>query len=331
VRQTFQIWTVMESIVAVTGLAGVLILSVFVAPPSSHAASKRVFYVNSYHEGYPPSDEAMGAIREILKSAGIETRVDFLDAKRSPDEGGLAERGLRIAAEIEAFRPNLVIVSDDDAVKYVVVPRFRAGPLPVVFCGVNWSADQYRLDPSRATGMLEVVPVEEAIRELRAAFPGARRLRVLSEDSVSERSNRELLDPKYRALGLEPSYSLVGNFEAWKNEFLRAQREADLIYLPTNGAIRGWEAQAARGWVRTHIAKPVFTCDDFMMPYAAFGLTKVAREQGEWAAKTALRILGGARPADIPIVRNRQTRCFVNPGLASRIGFSAPGSCAVCE
>ncbi len=331
VRQTFQIWTVMESIVAVVGLAGVLFLNMFVAPPAGHAASRRIFYVNSYHEGYPPSDESMGAIREILKNAGIDTKVAFLDAKRSPDAGGLVERGRRIAAGIRAFRPDLLIVSDDDAVQYVVVPWFHAGPFPVVFCGVNWSAGRYRLDAKTTTGMLEVVPVEEAIRDLQAAFPGARTLRVLSEDSVSERSNRELLDPTYRALGLEPSYSLVPDFEAWKNEFLRAQQEADLIYLPTNGAIRGWDAQAARAWVRAHIAKPVFTCDDFMLPYAAFGLTKVAGEQGEWAAKTALRILGGARPADIPIVRNRETRCFVNPGLASRIGFSPPGNCAARE
>ncbi len=150
----------------------------------------------------------------------------------------------------------------------------------------------------------------------------------MSEDSTSERSNRELLDPKYRALGLEPAYSLVSDFAAWKQEFARAQRDADLVYLPTNGAIRDWDAQAARAWVREHIQKPAFTCDDFMVPYAAYGLTKVAREQGEWAAQAALRILAGARPADISIVRNQQTRCFVNSGLARRINFSPSRACS---
>jgi hypothetical protein len=38
IRQTFQIWTVMESIVAVVGLAGTLLLSVFVSPRPSLAA-----------------------------------------------------------------------------------------------------------------------------------------------------------------------------------------------------------------------------------------------------------------------------------------------------
>jgi gluconate transporter len=328
IRQTFQIWTVMESIVALVGLAGVLVLNLVVPPPVSHAASKRVFYVNSYHEGYPPSDESMGAIREVLKNGGVEVKIAFLDAKRRPEAGGLAERAEQIAGEIRSFRPDLLIASDDDAVKYVVVPNFRNGLFPVVFCGVNWSAGQYDLPAAQVTGMLEVVPVEDALRDLMRAFPQSRKLLTMSEDSTSERSNRELLDPKYRALGLDPAYSLVADFATWKQEFLRAQRDADLIYLPTNGAIRGWNAEAARAWVREHIRKPVFTCDDFMIPYAAYGLTKVAREQGEWAAQTALRILEGARPVDIPIVRNQQTRCFVNSELAAKIGFLPSRACS---
>ncbi len=221
-----------------------------------------------------------------------------------------------MTAAIRAFRPDLLIASDDDAVKYVVAPYFRDGPMPVVFCGVNWSADKYRLPRQYVTGMLEVVPIEATLRAVRAAYPGARRLLVLSEDSVSERANRELLDARYRALGFEPHYAMVPDFAAWKQEFLRGQRDADVVYLPTNGAIKGWDKPAAIEWVREHIRVPVVTCDDFMMPYAVFGLTKIAREQGEWAANAALEILGGKSPGQIPIVENRRTRCFVNQALA---------------
>ena len=105
---------------------------------------------------------------------------------------------------------------------------------------------------------------------------------------------------------------------------MAAQSEAEVVYLPTNGAIRGWDDRAAREWVRNHIRKPVVTCDDFMMPYAVFGLTKVAREQGDWAGRAALEILHGKKPGEIPVTENRQTRCLVNPVLAARIGFQAP-------
>jgi ABC-type uncharacterized transport system substrate-binding protein len=148
---------------------------------------------------------------------------------------------------------------------------------------------------------------------------------------VSERSNRALLEPRYKALGFEPDFALVTDFEAWKREFAQAQEEADVVYLPTNGAIRGWNEEEAKAWVAVQIRKPVITCDDFMMAYCAFGLTKVAREQGEWAARTALRILAGEAPARIPATRNTQTKCYVNPALAARIRFQAPARLACTE
>jgi ABC-type uncharacterized transport system substrate-binding protein len=285
-----------------------------------------VFYVNSYHEGYPSSDEAMAAIREILGGEGVVLQVAFLDAKRQPSEQDSRRRVEETLASIRRFRPDLLIASDDDAVKYVLAPHYRDGPIPAVFCGVNWSARQYGLPTANVTGMLEVVPIEETLREVQRAWPNTRRLRVLSEDSVSERSNRESLDPRYKALGLDPTYELVAEFADWKRAFVTAQRDADVVYVPTNGAIRGWDAPAAVEWVRRYLRKPVVTCDDFMMPYAVFGLTKVAQEQGEWAARSALEILRGKRPGEIPVAVNQQTRCYFNPDLAALIGFVPPAS-----
>lgn len=325
IKQTFQIWTVMESIVAVVGLAGVLafqaVLPARVASTPMVAADvPRVFYLNSYHTGYPPSDEVQRGIEEAL-AVGTQLRIHHLDAKRQPTDDSLKRNAAAALAAIREFKPDLLIASDDDAVKYVVAPHFKAGPLPVVFCGVNWSCEQYGLPTAYATGMLETVPVEEALRVLQRHYPAARKLTVLSEDSTSERSNREQLDPLFRSLDFDPTYVLVSDFGAWKESFARAQSEADLVYLPTNGSIRGWDRAGAEAWVREHLRKPVFTCDDFMMPYAVLGVTKVAREQGEWAAQTALAILSGAKPAAIPVVRNRQSRAYLNPGLARQIGF----------
>ena len=314
VVRTFQIRAVMECVMA---LAGTLI-------PARAAEPPRVFYVNSYHEGYPSSDATMAAIREVLGRQGVVLQVAFLDAKRHPAEADVRRRAAEVLAAMRGFRPDLVIASDDDAVKYIVAPHYRSGPVPAVFCGVNWSARQYGLPTPNVTGMVEVVPIEDTLRELRRVRPGVRRLRVLTEDSLSERSSRELVGPRYQRLGFEADFVFVGDFEAWKSAFVAAQSQADVVYLPTNGAIRGWDARVAIEWVRSHIRKPVVSCDDFMMPDAVFGLTKAPREQGEWAARTALEILHGKKPGEIPVTENRQTRCLVNLVLAARIGFQAP-------
>ena len=85
--------------------------------------------------------------------------------------------------------------------------------------------------------------------------------------------------------------------------FITANAESDAIFLPTNGAIRGWKNDEAREFVGEHIQIPVFTCDDFMMEFSVMGITKVTREQGEWAARRALEILKGRSSSDIPVAR----------------------------
>jgi ABC-type uncharacterized transport system substrate-binding protein len=58
-----------------------------------------------------------------------------------------------------------------------------------------------------------------------------------------------------------------------------------------------------------------------MMPYAVFGITKVAKEQGIWASKTAKKILKGESPSNIPVTRNQESRIWLNARLAERIDF----------
>jgi ABC-type uncharacterized transport system substrate-binding protein len=283
----------------------------------------QVFYINSYHEGYGSSDDVMAGIKEVLGDK-VDLRISFMDTKRNSDPGFIQNKVKEIINEIEVYQPDVIIASDDNAVKYVIEPHFKNGKIPVVYCGVNWSADQYELPRAHVTGMLEVLPFIETVEAVKQSLPVIARLTVLSENSDSERKNKEVMDGLFKELELEVTFSLVDDFESWKSQFIHANASSDIIYIPTNGAIKNWDVKEAKTFVKEHIQKPVITCDDFMMPYAVFGLTKVAKEQGEWAAQTALKILQGAKPADIPITENRQSQAWINTTLAEKVGFMIP-------
>ena len=62
--------------------------------------------------------------------------------------------------------------------------------------------------------------------------------------------------------------------------------------------------------------------DDFMMPFAVFGLTKIQAEQGIWAAETALKILNGQDIRNFPLARNQQTQIWYNPVLVDILDIS---------
>ncbi len=229
-------------------------------------------------------------------------------------------------AAIEKFDPDVILASDDNAVKYIIEPHFKDGPVPVVFCGVNWSAEQYGLPSQYVTGMLEVLPLRQSLANLKAMYPQSSKLLVLSENTTSEQKNKSLLDSLYQKAGYQADYALVDDFETWKQSFVEGNQQADLIYFSTNGAIKNWNDTEAVDFIKENIQKPVFTGDDFMMKYAVYGLTKIAEEQGEWAANQALEILAGKDPAEIPLSRNQQTKAWLNPVLAEKIGFDLPDS-----
>jgi ABC-type uncharacterized transport system substrate-binding protein len=263
------------------------------------------------------------AIRYVLDSAeSIQLESFFLDSKRNPSPETIKQNVEFALEQIEHFNPDLIIASDDDAVKYLVVPHFKGREIPVVFCGVNWSAKQYGLPAQNVTGMLEVLPLRENLAQIKKFNPEAVKMLILSENSTSEQNNKVLLDTLFRSAGFEPEYHLVNEFSEWKTAFIAANRNFDLIYLPTNGSIKNWDKAEAIEIVSQNITVPVITCDDFMMPYCVFGMTKVASEQGQWAAKTALEVLNGKSIVEIPLSRNIKSKVFRNQKLAAKIGFN---------
>jgi ABC-type uncharacterized transport system substrate-binding protein len=296
-----------------TGLAG-----------CTDSALQKIVYVNSYHSGYDPSDEIKRAIEESFSPGKYSLQIFYLDSKRL-EESLLKQRTDSTLLIIQDINPDVLIVSDDYAVKYVAEPFLEISRAPVVFCGVNWSADQYDLPRRQVTGMLEVLPLKESLLFVKSHFRDAFRIAIVSENSLSEQNNKMLLDTLYRNAGFEPVYFMVNDFEEWKTAFISANSTRDLVYLPTNGSIKAWDDEAARKFVAGNITKPVFTCDDFMMDFCVFGFAKVPFEQGKWAAETAIQILDGKSPADIPISRNSQKTTWFNEVNAGKIDFS-PGS-----
>jgi ABC-type uncharacterized transport system substrate-binding protein len=285
--------------------------------------NRKVLFVNSYHEGYPSSDDTMEGMKQAFTGKAVELEIFYMDTKRNPAETHIKAKVEEVRGRIAEFSPDVIIASDDNAVKYLVARYLDHGEIPVVFCGVNWSADQYRLG-KHVTGMLEVSPLRECIDIFKRQNPGMNRLTVLSENTTSERNNTILLDTLYRNLGFDADYRLVDDFEQWKTAFREVSANTHIIFLPTNGAIRGWDREAAMHFVEEEIRVPVITCDDFMMDYAVFGLTKVFTEQGEWAALTALKILEGTPPASIPVTRNQRFKAYLNRKLAEHLCFELP-------
>jgi ABC-type uncharacterized transport system substrate-binding protein len=293
---------------------------------------KKLLYVNSYHEGYAWSDGIEAGLIKALdvrrREGGFDTsrsrvefRVFYMDTKRHRSEAFKRRAALAAKRLIRQWLPDIVVVSGDNAVKYLLAPYFRNAGLPFVYCGVNWDASVYGLPYANTTGMVEVKPVRDTLALLRRFARGGR-VGYIGADNLSNRRNAESIR---KEAGVDfAAGALVTGFGQWKRQYLRLQESVDMLIWLTPAGIRDWDADEAAAFILANTRIPSGSMSDDNVAYTLLGRVAIAGEQGWWAGTTALRILDGTPPAAIPPVTNRQSRLYLNMKLARRMGIKFP-------
>ncbi|MEN9849114.1 MAG: hypothetical protein RL368_1854 [Pseudomonadota bacterium] len=282
-------------------------------------AEKRVFILHSYNEQYPWTHKINESIRDVLNAKDIVSDTFYLDTKNHASEPEKLASAQMAKLQITKFKPDVVITSDDDAVKYVLMPYYKDSTLPFVFCGVNWDASIYGLPYKNATGMLEIELINEIVKNLQEYAKG-RRLGTLALDGFTERKWVGHYG-EYLGRAIDKSY-FPNTFEEWKDNFLRLQNEVDMVILLNPKGVKDFNMQQAQNFVENNIKVPTGSSIPWMSQMSLLGISLVPEEQGLWAAQAALAILGGRAPSNIPIVRNRQGRLFINLRIAEKLSIT---------
>jgi len=302
------------------GIAAILALALL--GPSPMALAQKCLYVSSYHQGYEWNDGIEKGIESVL-AGKCELDKFYMDTKRNTSIAFAESMALSAKRHIEASNPDVVIAGDDNASRFLVKPYYRDAALPIVFCGINWTVDEYGYPYQNATGMVEVIPIRPLLNALQAVVNPLIRGVYLSSDVYTEYKDFE----RYRKVFSEQGVGLDGVFVKtladWEQSYSDAQT-ADFIVLGNNAGINDWEKRSAARHAFKNARTFTVTNYDWMMPYAMFAMTKLPEEQGEWAAKVALSILAGEQPADIPIIVNRRWNILVNSKLLEKTDVSLP-------
>jgi hypothetical protein len=286
-------------------------------------ANKRVFILHSYDDEYTWTHSLNEAIKSVLSSSSVQSIIFYMNTKEYSSETDKLAVARMAKLQIDKFKPDVVITSDDNAVKYVLMPYYKNSTIPFVFCGINWDASVYGLPYKNATGMLEIGLVSEIVKNLQEHAKGTR-IGYLAMEGFTERRVAEYYG---RHLGrpLEKSY-FPNSFSEWKENFLSLQQEVDLLLLMSPKGIKDFDMQQAQNFVETNIKIPVGATLSWMAPMSLLGIVLRPEEQGAWAAQTALKIRGGQLPSNIPITRNREGTLFINMKIAKKLGITFKSS-----
>lgn len=299
-------------------LAAFLAIAILGGTADAADGMRRILHVDSYHQGNEWNDRIVAALRDTLTGKNVELRIVHLDAKRHPSEDEIRASALDVLREISDFKPDVVTVNDDPAAQYLLMPYLRDTATPVVFCGLNWDASAYGLPYRNTTGMVEVSPIPQIIRLMRQHARGPR-LGFLAEDTDVKRKELAFHERLF-GVTYEKTY-FVGSHKAWRDAFLRAQKEVDMLMIFGVGAIADWNPADARRLAEEHSEIPSGTDFEWLTPVSLIGVAKRPEEQGRWTAQAALRILDGVDPSSIPLTYNRDGELFFNMRIARQLGI----------
>lgn len=273
-------------------------------------------YISSYHQGYEWSDGIEKSMKNILQTKCNITQFD-MDTKRNKSEDFKIAQGLKAKSMIEKINPKLVIVSDDNAAKYVVQNHFKNSSIPFIFCGVNWTADEYGFPCPNVTGMIEVTPIKPLFEKATLISKGKKAI-FIGDNTETDKKDLIHFQKYAKKMGITLDSALVDLDSQWKEQYLKAQKKYDFVILGHNSAIKGWNDLVMMDFVVKNAKKFSVTTYSWMIPFAHYGLTIKPEEQGEWVANTALAVLKGYKVSDITITSNKTWDSWVNMNIINK-------------
>ena len=286
----------------------IIIISVLLLLPvlGCNKPSEKVLLIFSYHPEYSwVVDEARGA-EDILKDRGVETEKFYLDTKRNTSAEWKEKVAEEAVKKIEEFKPDLVIVFDDNACE-LVAKKYIGKSLPFVFCGMNGEPEDYGFPAQNITGVIERHHLVATVDLLKRLVPDVEKLAIITDDSPTSQAFITSMKKIKPPIEISEFYA-TNDFDAWKAKVKELQSKVDAIGIYVYHTIKekGGEAsllpEDVLGWTLENSKLPDFTFSDFTVSDGVLcGVTVSGYEQGRAAAEIAVRILNGEKPVDIDI------------------------------
>lgn len=305
-------------------------------------SKKDVLLLNSYRAGYSWTAEQVRGIESVLGSESylVDVWVEYMDAARNPGKRYREELRNLYRAKYGQKKIDAIISTDDEALAFLLDHHTELFPgTPVVFCGVNDLSLANRTPRALFTGVIEVWNSREVLDTALRLHPGTRNVYVVTDRRPTATSLRR----SYEEIGgVSPGLDTVfldGSTLSF-SEILDGLRRipehsvvitTEFVEDKTGNYFRKDEALSAM--VRA-------TKAPFYSPYISDlvgrGLVAASRNggfnHGGKAARLALRVLEGVRPADIPLETDKESQLVFDFNEITKRGISElqlPANCVV--
>ena len=308
---------------------------------------KRVYIVQSYEKGHVCGEPQAEGILDALRAGGWEVgrnlavKSYYMDTYRTnaAPEAMKAE-GARALAEIEDFKPDIVFVLDDAAVRQVMLPLVGRTDMSVVFSGMNGQPEIYdepkhyldsRARPgSNVTGVYEKLYVSQSLKVMAQAVPGLRdgKAVMITDGSPTGNGLTKQFELELKDIDIKWEVRRVKDWNEYTAliQTLNDDPTVKAIYpvaltLPVEGGGR-YAAAQIYDWTIANSRKPEMAINYFFARMGLFGGAVVNfNAMGKLAGQKGAKILAGTKAGDLPIEDAPDYAIVFNLRRASDLGI----------
>ncbi len=279
----------------------------------------RVFYLNSYQSSYSLGKKFTKTIEERAKENKLKLIVYFLSASSSDTPQQKAQKTIGVIQEINQFKPEVIIVSEDPGVERVIVPQLQQLDVPIIFTGVDWSARSYGLPPQKVIGMIDRPDLNMVYLNKAIVQDSISAIHVIGGNSEINRRAISYLTQWASNQNKDIVFNWANDIKQWGILFQEAQRENGLVLLLHEEGISDWDADEAEYIVSQYIKQPIVAFSSTLKKCAVFTYTASENEQANWAMDTALSAYSVSKGSAAQVSEYLQ---FYKPSLLEKINLA---------
>ena len=328
---------------------------------------KRIFVVSSYHKDYLWSQSTQKGLTEAMRSYGYLDNIeqiksftkndtivsskaiiikDWMDTKRKNSPQEIAQATYRIMQVIHAFKPNLVLLGDDNAANYIG-NQLLDTKVPVVFWGINGLPLKYGLIESmdspghNITGVWQAGYHKESVEFLKALVPEAKTFAILACDSVTTRPKVKQVQAlaKKGKLPLKLVDTVMTNsFSEFKKRVLELIPKVDAFFILNHDTFKDDQGNhvdmlTAGKWYLENVKKPEASHEG---QFVREGMLLTANDSGYNQAYKAFEMAydileQGLNPSHMRTIAPPRGPLMVNRKRAEMLGISLEDKMDVIE
>jgi len=325
-----------------------VLLSLIVFPIVGYSKSApKVYIVHSYHDTFEWTEKTHRGILQAFKDANMNPTyiIKYMDSKRKDGQDRLISLAKEIIQDIHKQKPDIIMLSDDNALKYVGNP-LKNSPYPIVFSGINADPrksgiiQSYESSGNSITGILERYPLLSMIRLGKKLVPKADNIYFFFDASLTGHSIRSDYERQIKTSKIQNELTKMGlqiqpftfsnSWELWKKNLKNIDPKTSIVFLQAFFTTRDQNGQNVpyqkiSKWIADNTKLANFSVtnlhylEGFLASFSFSGF-----DQGFFAGELGIQVLKGTKPKDIPIVNPDNYRLYINSVRSKDIGIKIP-------